>query len=70
MTSRRDLAILSCHFNPFGFHSREKNLFEFVHRIARQQAPLYVAELVFADQPLITPSPPANVLRFHGHDVM
>lgn len=38
--------------------------------IGKQDIPLYVAELVFGEHPFVTPSPPANVTRMRGRDIL
>src|SRR5436190_1704389 len=44
------LAIVTCHFNPIGFHEMRRNFLRFCRQIQAQQLPLFIAELAFGDE--------------------
>lgn len=69
MTSNRDLAVISCHFNPCSYQTRNRNLRNFLADMQANDIPLFMVELTFPSQSFSTPT--ANwVLRLRGSDVM
>jgi hypothetical protein len=64
-----DLAVVSCHFNPCHYRSRERNLFTYIDSMRRQGVPLFFAELSFNHGDFAVPSND-YVHRFRGDDVM
>src|SRR5438034_3478022 len=71
MTQPTDLAVVSCHFNPCNYQLRDRNLLRSVTTLVRQDVPLYLANLVFANQRSVVPLPTATtVLELHGRDVL
>lgn len=70
MTQPTDLAVVSCHFNPCNYKSRHNNLLRCMAALAHQSVPLYLANLVFADQDCIVPMSTATVLKLPGRDIL
>jgi len=72
MPDIRDLAIVSCHFNPCNYRSREQNLFKFLGGMRSLNLPVFVAELVFPGQSYLLPEFDKHMrtYRFIARDVM
>lgn len=64
-----DLAVVSCHFNPCNYQTRDRNLRKFLAGMQAHDIPVFMVELAFPSQSFSTPS--VNwVLRLRGNDVM
>lgn len=70
MTQPTDLAVVSCHFNPCHYQSRDQNVLRTMTALADQAIPLYLANLVFTNQDAVVPTPTATVLTLQGRDVL
>ena len=57
-----NLAVIACHFNPAGFCQSRRNFLRFMRQMEAEGVPLFVAELVYDDEPWLLPEA-ANVLR-------
>jgi hypothetical protein len=67
-----DLAIVSCHFNPCNYRSRERNLLAYLDAMSARNLPVFVAELAFPNQSYVVPesSNTIRAIRFSANDVM
>lgn len=70
MTQPTDLAVVSCHFNPCNYKSRDCNLLRSMTALTDQAVPLYLAHLVFTNQNSAISMPTATVLKFRGRDIL
>ena len=70
MTQPTDLAVVSCHFNPCNYKSRDDNLLRSMTALADQAVPFYLANLVFTGQDSVVPTLTATVLKFQGRDIL
>ena len=57
-----NLAMVTCHFNPGGFHQSRRNYLRFVRQMESEGVPVYVAELAYDCDDWVLPEVP-SVLR-------
>lgn len=67
--TRADMAVIAAYFNPCGYQSRKNNFRRFLLSLARQQVPVYVAELAIGDQAHELP-PSDHILQLRTRDIM
>lgn len=57
-----NLGVITCHFNPAGFHTPQRNLMRFLRQCTGEGIPVFVAELAYDSDPWLLPDSP-NVVR-------
>jgi hypothetical protein len=70
MTQPSDIAVISCHFNPCSYRSRQKNLERCIAQLAQQSIAPFLAHLAFRDDERLVQTADTTIIALRGRDVM